>query len=55
MLADTVELEVLAIEPEASFGVETEAAEACGGRVGVDDLAGLKDLGKDCLDIGLLA
>ena len=55
MLADTVELEVLAVEPEAGLGIETEAAEARSGLIGVDDLATLYHLGKHRVDIGLLA
>ena len=30
VLADTVELEVLAVEPEARLGIEPKVAEACG-------------------------
>ena len=55
VLADTVDLEVLAIEPETCLRVETERAETCGGLVAINDLAVLPYFGDDLIDMRLLA
>ena len=54
VLADTVDLEVLAIEPKTCLRVETERAETCGGLVGIDEFATLPHLCKHRIDVGLL-
>jgi len=51
VLADTIEFDVLAIQPEACLGVELEIAEACGGFYFIDDFAFDDQLGADSVDI----
>ena len=38
VLTDTIQLEVLAIEPEARLRIKPECTEACGGLVGIHHL-----------------
>ncbi len=45
MIADAIELEMLAVDEEAGVGVILEGADAERGFIGVDDLAVLRDRG----------
>jgi hypothetical protein len=52
VLTDTIELEVLAIQPEACLGIELKVAETCGGLDFVNDLAGYYKLRSHLVDVG---
>ena len=51
MVADTVELHVLAVEPETRLGVEAERSEGCRRAYGIYGLTGDDDLGEQRVDI----
>ena len=54
MLADAIELEVLAIEPEARLGIKTEVAETSHRLYLIDHLTANKQLGTYGIDVRVL-